>query len=645
MSSRDVTEEMFGMLPVTSTIVVRDTTEPREASGYWSKAYLSRKTHIPRTKSVWKDEIEAIATQLANAKAMYNALSPIYTMPNEVLAYIFEILAYTNGYRTEGCKWGWVSISHVSQRFRSVAIGHASLWTNLLLDKQSFPFDVFLVRSRRLLLEVRGEFEDQDLISGHWSAVPGHWSTVFVNPVFDNLARMRLLDLQHGTIDSSNARDWLQLLHEPAPELRELNLKFIASLYLDIDPDFIRDRAPKLQTLSLTGLQMSWNINSSLFLRSVRLINAEKGDGSSPFTFKNVLHCMQNLPCLEHLYLWKSLPAAKEDLSDTRASLSYLRDLYLTDCDARCLVLWSSLNLPPTCIIHVTLLDRIGDGETIRLSACLQGHFMRSDCPTYRRVMVAGDSEDDYPYSLYPNDAIHFAIHTMPGDGRDVERNGMSPPGEREDGPSTIRFSFPGHYETDFVCSLMALIPAEPVQTLSISDRILALGIDHEQLVTKALGHFNAIDALSVSGMVDDPESELIKAFGECLLRQCQRQLSERDSATSFLPRLDTLYLEAFPFRNKAERARGPRLVDIMATFLQSRAAAGIPIRTLDLSHSDIGRGRVQTWQSWVEDVSWMESYAYDSAPELSEETTTQDGTGSWQDTWEDDADSSDEDL
>lgn len=71
----------------------------------------------------------------------------------------------------------------------------------------------------------------------------------------------------------------------------------------------------------------------------------------------------------------------------------------------------------------------------------------------------------------------------------------------------------------------------------------------------------------------------------------------------SFLPRLDTLHLEGFPFTKRSLGADEHRLVDIAAMFIEQRAAAGKPLHILDLDDCDLEEGQLQRWQKWVEDL------------------------------------------
>ena len=70
---------------------------------YWERSYNARASRIPDEKlasevaiahlrGTWEAEIKAISTQLSRAKSRLNSLCPIYKLPTELLAYIFEIL-------------------------------------------------------------------------------------------------------------------------------------------------------------------------------------------------------------------------------------------------------------------------------------------------------------------------------------------------------------------------------------------------------------------------------------------------------------------------------------------------------------------------------------------------------------------------
>lgn len=535
-------------------------------------------------------------------------------------------------YRTEQSSqdWGWVSITRVNHRFRVVAIGHASLWATLSLD-EDIPRDMFLSRSRQLQLSFKGSFgtryttDDPDDMYYH------------VCYVSENIARVRLLDIELEDPDAKDVDGWLGILNSPAPELREFALELTTSelpvpLGQDIHLDLVASKAPKLRTVSLLGLRMSWTLHTPITtIRSLQLRDTNNTEASR-FTILEVLQSLQNLHLLEDLDLQASLPVAGAGPCDPGIDLPYLRRLVLVDYNLRCLVFWASLNVPPTCIVSVNMTDEIENEEADLLQICLRRHFTRNDCPEYRRVMIAGDLRDVSPHSerltRWP---MNFALYTTSGSKVDVTRQDLSKvyrPLDRckNDEASTLRLSFRAKRQTDLICSLIALIPKESVDTLWICEDITVDGLDVAQLVSEALHHFNATRTLSISGKTPDVAFWLIKAFVACLLDVSEEYHAGED-VSAFLPHLETLHLEMFPFHDRLKYVYEYRLVDAVAMFLQYRATAGTRIHCLDLDNVDIGNGRLRTWQRWVDEVRGV-YLEYDSEPEVLEKTDSDDGEG-----------------
>lgn len=55
---------------------------------------------------------------------------------------------------------GWVAITtYISQRWGNIALQYAALWSNLAFDI-SQPLDTFLGRSKGVLLNVQGQWDD-----------------------------------------------------------------------------------------------------------------------------------------------------------------------------------------------------------------------------------------------------------------------------------------------------------------------------------------------------------------------------------------------------------------------------------------------------------------------------------------------------
>lgn len=366
-------------------------------------------------------------------------------------------------------------------------------------------------------MDIRGEFPFCYNFSSAFN------SSSFVAPILAHFARVRAFTIKHGCTYPEDARKWLNVLDAPAPELRDLTLSFDTFMSSCLEPDkFVYARAPKLRSLNLRGLQMQWNFTPPLLLRSIRLQYAYKAKYLPGPTFLQVLQCLQNLPLLEVCSIWRSLPASDGDITGIRVDLPQLRELTLVDIDQRCLALWASLNLPPACIIRVTLTGEVDDAKATLLSSCLRNHFMRKDCPTYRRVALVGGREND-EYVVAPDNSIHLALHTTPGRREDVSRY-YTGPYKTEDAASTLRVSFPADHETELIRSLISLIPAEHVKTLWLSERMFAPRLDFSRLVRGPLHHFQAIRTLSISSMEDDEAHKLVYAFCAYLLRQCERK-------------------------------------------------------------------------------------------------------------------------
>ncbi|KZV68101.1 hypothetical protein PENSPDRAFT_736160 [Peniophora sp. CONT] len=374
------------------------------ASDFWSKTYKGRISCLPSSKDAWEDEVTAIAYQFSDAKSRLNAFSSIYSIPDEALAYIFELLVSIFPVKANDHKWGWVSVTHVSRHFRAVALDHASLWSTLNTDGDT-PWNIFLPRSRqtRLVIKVNPRLHR------------GNGLDIYAAEIIQNLGRVQTLNI--GRINFVTYT-WLKSCFlRSAPQLQTLRLEVYGQYFSTIsnasvaepgwpalDHQFLTQGAPDLRDLSMTGMQFPWYIKAPIPLRS--LVLDFWSEAQRQCTFVDIIRCLENMPLLQDLALWRALPVAISTDTRTRIKLPHLRLLFLADECSRCLALWSSLDIPPTCSIRIETEELEAEDEH-HLPEILKDHLAKPHIPSYVRAHV-GHPNEHQPY----NNMIRVSLHS-----------------------------------------------------------------------------------------------------------------------------------------------------------------------------------------------------------------------------------------
>ncbi|KAI0042531.1 hypothetical protein FA95DRAFT_1564261 [Auriscalpium vulgare] len=290
--------------------------------------------------------------------AQHNPQNPAIRLPPEIIGHIFAILSsidepqplssiYQPPYAKNG-SMGWLTVTHVCQRWRSVALENPSLWaSNITLPCLLGVHwaNTFLSRAQDAPLEIRCPTVDFD-----WRyLLPGS------DTVSAYLARTRVLCL-----NASDAA--LRLLCNPAPLLRTLDIKYVSdptdpTVPLNALPEDLlggATGAPSLLHLSLESrgpLPSPWTLSILAGLKSLNVKNGsrwiEREELAEMFT------TLGGMPALEQLTLrLKLTPFALETAPQPVVALPSLRKFKLvTDIASACHVL-ARVALPATASVH-----------------------------------------------------------------------------------------------------------------------------------------------------------------------------------------------------------------------------------------------------------------------------------------------------
>ncbi|VDB84542.1 unnamed protein product [Peniophora sp. CBMAI 1063] len=583
------------------------------ASEFWPEAYEGRAPCIPTIRTAWAEEVEALGHIFADAKARLNAFSPIYMVPDEILAYIFELLVPLHPIRLSDYDLGWVSVTHVTRRFRAVAIDHATLWTTLSLDRDT-PWAVFLTRARDALFTIRG--------SVGWESNPGDGTVRRLALGASIFRRARTLDIDRI---GSHAYSWLQtLFSENAPELRTLSLQVyeyylvIAEHAEDAEPEwpvldtqFLAQRAPMLTSLAMVGMRMPWCIPSTISLRSL-ILDIFDDAQRSDYTFVDMLHCLDNMPMLEELVLWRAIPIADSASvnapgpAEKRITLSRLGLLFVADALSRCLIFWSSLNIPPACSIRIDG-EELDAYEECLLPSLIKDHFSKPRIPAYDYVQI-GDTGGDEPLDDMIRVYLRVGIPpAYPSSGCRVLNRRNRESFSIDSGPA-LTFRLP----SEQLDSIIGLIPREPVKALSLAEWLPSPGFDDSVawVVETACVYFNSIETLQICGL--SPllrpfrTHQLARLFNTASFDQLSPRMtanpSEFQDTRRCMPSLRTLSLDNVRLLRWFEDEE-TELNVILNEVLEARITAGMPVHTLRISNTRISKAWLETWANLVQEV------------------------------------------
>ncbi|TFK63444.1 hypothetical protein BDN72DRAFT_963915, partial [Pluteus cervinus] len=232
-------------------------------------------------------EIAALRESTRALLAFRNTYTVTYRLPPEVLTRILSFVRHVprrEGYYGNLKPLQWITVTHVSQHWRNVAVGSPGLWTCISSSYQKAVVEEWLQRSKDAALLI------------DWYGTPS------LDPQFVSTSLSRIRDL---TLDVT-ASAWNALVHHlnsPAPLLEFLRIRAgdVSPGYSSTSPipeSIFAGMTPRLQRLELIG--GTFDLNSPLF---TDLTSLELWNPVQKFTATNLLNTLHKLPGLTSLSL------------------------------------------------------------------------------------------------------------------------------------------------------------------------------------------------------------------------------------------------------------------------------------------------------------------------------------------------------
>ncbi|KAI0064666.1 hypothetical protein BV25DRAFT_276815 [Artomyces pyxidatus] len=512
--------------------------------------------------------LRLVNSSVTSSVARPNGSVPIFRLPPEILASIFEL--HRDGY----VDIAWIGITHVCRRWRDVALGIAQLWSRIDLDYGLDWFEEMIVRSKSAPVAIICRFTSPvsfaiDLIIAH-------------------LSQIQTLDLVVGSLTDSE----LRLLHHglatcPAPCLQTLSLidNYRPKLSHPPKPLEIAHQAPRLQSLVLDNVfQISWDQFTFREISRLHVV-LPKHEYVGPFplpSLETILDCLEKLPSLTLLVLGECFPRSHDPthhLSRTIA-LPRLDWLDLTGTISGCTQMLEHLGLPPSA--NLCLNSRL----------TIKGSESRyHDIFPLLLAHLGGRSNMPLEDVTYKND-VGFKF-----------RASLDLPGAFERRRVTVQFKLEVFWRV-----------ARANMTLELMN--LACRALHDRRVRKVnfLGTSGVCcdteDWLNIFGNVEGIEEfyaayEAADTIWDALSMSVQRKgmadwqmfsTTEAEDRHFFLPDLSSLTLE-----------HGTTDLNVYAPpmVMRARAAAGSPLKTLGIYECSVAPTWIEEVRDIVEEVRW----------------------------------------
>ncbi|VDB83283.1 unnamed protein product [Peniophora sp. CBMAI 1063] len=353
--------------------------------------------------SNWMAEVASTAAEQAAPVINAKSDAPFNSgLPPEVLSRTFELLRDD---RELAGSLDWLTVSHVSRRWRAVALGHEYLWTSFgALALSRGLLRVFLSRSGTAPLAVS---------IGTLSGAKDHiLRQAYRQLLSSELHRIQSLVYEDGeaTWQLLPAEEVALLLHGPAPTLRVLSLpgsKRSKLLFKEANTllEFLSKHARNIRQLDLRQFPpqcFPWRSPLASMRSLVLSVDGSVDSGSSQ-TFDDVLNGLRAMPFLERLSISGfGASHASHGVARDHVHLPRLQVLRLTGNHDRYGYMWRCLRTHPLCAVRIEIPRSFTYPASIR--PALVAHLAHSDTTMLREMIVNKNSATILSFSLFPPD-------------------------------------------------------------------------------------------------------------------------------------------------------------------------------------------------------------------------------------------------
>ena len=286
-------------------------------------------------------EIKSLEESLRALKKRRNTLSPISSLPTEVIAAIFYLLREQPDINLA------LPVTHVCHRWREIALAHPLFWSHLDFTTVS-PASATEILSRAGVAPLYLEAQ-----------VPEHrWQdarfVAFQKELQTHVSHIYRLRIWASPLRLNRV---LEGLISPAPTLEHLSLstEYYSESSQAFVPDTLFDAStPKLSSLELFNCSISWK---SPLLKSLKHLETIQLSGVVRPSLTDWLDALDEIPQLRSLLLYSASPSTPLFPFDIKrtVTLPSLARLNISDSELDCGLALAHLVLPSLTTLCVTV--------------------------------------------------------------------------------------------------------------------------------------------------------------------------------------------------------------------------------------------------------------------------------------------------
>jgi len=537
-----------------------------------------------------------------------SAIALISVLPPELLARTFRFHAleerpWSNGMK----KLGWIGVTHVCRRWRQVALDDSSLWARItgILPNSKWIAEM-LVRARNAPLVVP------------FAVTPVPEVLSMFTPHIFRIRELRLRNLYRS-------QDFQEICALEAPALEHFELGISAlnpvTFHQLGGTTLFRGRAPKLRTLSLSGLSsvIPWSLIPRGQLTQLKITLPSypwlySFSIPSPSDSNQLLDLLINSPSLEVLALEFLSPNILFQAPDGQAvHLPRLLLLCLggsTSCVANLLKM---LQLPSSATLRLRCISENPSTDNFNIIfPILSVHFHNPTPVEFRSLRITTNSLDGPIYvaaSVARPDPTISGLHALEDDtDSDVELT-MS-----FDGPPL--FGHSTSLKEDILEDVFSMLPISNIEFLSISVPAFVPYVNWYELSQRCekvttirasgggtSGLLRSLAPLNPTQTTSGSKGEKGRCVkGATRLHEAINTAGGHAAITPF-PKLTSLLLENLDF-NLAMDQYGV-LYHVIAYVLRRRKENNTPLNMLGVDHCVITPDRAKCLKKYVQELRW----------------------------------------
>ncbi|KAG1876412.1 hypothetical protein DFJ58DRAFT_175058 [Suillus subalutaceus] len=416
-----------------------------------------------RAQTEIDDELAALKERMRFLRTRRNSLSPISSIPPEILGAIFvhhvqemQLLHVPDN----PAVLSWLNVGHICRHWREVALGTPELWATPFLNS-SQATEEMLIRSKMAPLNLRSGLR---------------YRTESVQKVLTHIERLREVSLPflNGGVMYRCIMEFLNKLSTcSAPKLQSLSLEeeYAQTLRIVIPTSFL---APNLRSLKIKYCDLSW---TSTVLTGLTVLDVKKLSPECLPTLDELISALRRIPALHTLELEDALPTLPPQTTPLlraphamNVRLPHLKRLRLVAKVLEVANVLTRIELPDSTMLEVQLGCRASSSMNPNqewnlslpiISRALESCFKATPAKSHRvprslRLFGVGRIHVQYSTVRNPASWVGSMTDTCLDPEWAVER------------PVVLDFDFPAETSTAILSDLWRLVPIRNLEAFYI---------------------------------------------------------------------------------------------------------------------------------------------------------------------------------